>query len=47
MHGISYASLMLIIDALPTPGKGEGKRDDRPLSINDVRNMGVNYMNEG
>jgi hypothetical protein len=46
MHGISYAALMLIIDALPTHEKSK-KSEQKPLSMDDMRRMGINYMNEG
>lgn len=47
MHGISYAALMLIIDALPSGKADNRKADQKPLSMEDMRKMGINYMNEG
>lgn len=47
MHGISYAALMLIIDALPSGKADNRKSDHKPLSMDDMRRMGINYMNEG
>lgn len=49
MHGISYAALLLIIDGLPRyeKDKGQTKADSKPMTMDDLRTAGIQYMNEG